>query len=120
MRRRGGFSLVEAEIAIVLLGAGLLAVAATGVRAVRLLHEAEAVQGASARAASVLDSLAQLEAPVDGATLHERYALHWRTWPAGSTERVLLVVRYIEGGLARADTFALITGRWPVRIAHVP
>jgi Tfp pilus assembly protein PilV len=120
MRARAGFSLVEAQVALVLLAAGLLAVAATGVQAIRLLQRAEIVHDANALAASVLDSLAQVHAPVSGSLVQRRVAVTWTATPADSATLIVLVARYTADSRVRADTFAILAGVWPERISHVP
>jgi len=120
MRRRAGFSLVEAQVALVLLAAGLLAVAATGVQAVRLLQRAEIVHDANALAASVLDSLVQVRNPASGGLARGRITVVWTASRADSATQVVLVAHYVADGRVRADTFAIFAGVWPERIHHVP
>jgi Tfp pilus assembly protein PilV len=120
MRARRGVSLVEAIAAMTLLAAGMLAVATTGARATHLLRRAEAVQGATLVAMSVLDSLTQHESPSAGAATRGRYTLSWRVSTNNMTSAIALVVKYADGAGVRSDTFGSIAARWPVRLHHVP
>ena len=120
MHARAGVSLIEAVIALTLLAAGLLTVASTGARSAAMLRRAAAMQGATLAAVSVLDSLTQLERPASGATNLDRYQLTWQVVTTTGSKRIALVVRYADGGVLRADTFAGVATRWPARLQHVP
>jgi hypothetical protein len=119
-RLRGGFSLVEAEVALALLAGGLLAAAAVAGRAVRMLHEAESIDGATVAAVSVLDSLAQMKRPQPGTIVRGRYALDWMVAPYGAATRIELRIRWEDGARIRADTFTLIAAPLPRRVSRVP
>jgi Tfp pilus assembly protein PilV len=120
MRARQGLSLPEAIAAMTLLAAGLLAVATTGARATHLLRRAEAVQGATLAAMSVLDSLTQHETPAAGATVRGRYRLSWRVSASHVGSAIELIVHYADGTGVRSDTFGSVAARWPARLHHVP
>jgi hypothetical protein len=120
MRSRAGVSLVEATLALLLMATGLLAVASTGARSAQLLRRAAALQGATLAAASVLDSLTQLQHPTNGSARRERYALSWQVAASAGTSRIELIIRYADGSGTRADTFAGVAAPWPARLQHVP
>jgi Tfp pilus assembly protein PilV len=119
--RRTGLSLVEAAIAMVLLGTGLLSVLALVGRAGSLLRTADAEEGAAREAGAVLDSLTRYGAPAAGAVAHGRYTLGWTTTVDSLVVTLLTVeVRYDDGGRPRADTFVANAAPWPREIRHAP
>jgi len=119
--RRPALSLVEAAIAMVILGVGLLSVLALVSRAGSVLRAADAEEGAAREAAAVLDSLTGYGAPVAGSTTRGRYAVEWTAAPDSLAVTLLtVVVRYEDGRRARADTFFTNAAPWPREIRHAP
>ncbi len=92
-RTRGGFTLVEALLAVVLVAFIAVALASGEAWAGRQLAAAEAQEAAAAAAELVLDSLAQAPNPTSGATVVGGLALQWTVQPAGGGARVRLRVR---------------------------
>lgn len=79
MNGRGGFTLVETLVAVVILAVGVLGATGTGVVAMRLLSRAEARQDAATAAAMLLDSLALLDDPGSGRATLGRFEASWST-----------------------------------------
>ena len=120
IRPVGGFSLIETVIALVILGGGLLVIAAGAARSVSWLRQAESIAGANVSAISVLDSLAQHEAPSDGSSVRGFASLRWITSAGTATTRITLYASYADGVRIREDTFTAIAARWPRRLNRVP
>jgi hypothetical protein len=119
--RRCGLSLIEAAVAMVILGTGLLSVLALVARSGSLLRLAEAEEGAAHEAATVIDSLTQYGAPVAGALTRGRYALSWTAVPDTIGVTLLTVaVGYDDGRRTRADTFIAYAAPWPRVVRHAP
>jgi Tfp pilus assembly protein PilV len=120
-RRRAGLSLIEAVVAMVVLGAGLLPVLALVSRSGSLIRTAEGREGAVREAGIVLDSLVRYGAPAGGASTRGRYALRWAA-SRDSLGVTLLTVEatYVDGGTTRADTFLAQAAPWPREIRHAP
>jgi len=119
-RRAGGFTLIETVVALVILGGGLLTIAAGTARGVSWLRQAESIAESSVIALSVLDSLVQHESPSDGSSARGRASLRWSTAAGSATTRITLYVNYSDGLGMREDTFTAIAARWPGRLSRVP
>lgn len=119
--RRSGLSLIEANVAMLVLATGLLGTVALVARAGALLRTADAEEGAAWLAADILDSLTQHGAPSGGALARGRYAAGWSgTRDSLGLVLVTLVVGYDDGRRIRADTFAARAAPWPRTVRHVP
>jgi hypothetical protein len=114
-------SLVELEVALVVLAIGLLATLALVARAGALLRVADAEEGAARVAGEVLDSLLQHGAPSAGALGNGRYSAGWSVVrDSRGVGLVTLVIRYDDGQRLRADTFAARAAPWPRTVRHGP
>jgi Tfp pilus assembly protein PilV len=116
--RRDGLTLVECVLALLVLGAGVLAVLAAAINGVRAMRTAEVEQTAAVLAASVLDSLASLQSPSGGSAVRGAMRLDWTVLDASGTTRIQL---FVSGPNA---TPVLVAGaraaRWPVQLSRVP
>ena len=112
---RGGFTIVEVLIAIIMLSVGVLALASSSGSITRMMHFGRMKTDATAIAQSVLDSLryrAQATTPkctsvVAGsqATAPKRgFTTSWTVTTSGDTRNVVVAVRYQVGSRLRADT----------------
>lgn len=75
---RGGFTLVEALMAVLLVGVAALAAASAEAWAARTLAAAEAREDAAAAAELAADSLALEAAPTDGRTTVDGQLVQWQ------------------------------------------
>ncbi len=75
---RGGFTLVEALMAVTLVGVAALAAASAEAWAARTLAAAEAREDAAAAAELVADSLALEAAPADGQATVDGQLVRWQ------------------------------------------
>lgn len=99
---RSGFTLVEVIVAIVVLGVGVLGVAATASLAARVLRQAEADEGAATAAAALLDSLLSRGVPAAGERVDGPYRLRWTTTASDTAAaEVRLTVEYRAAGTPR-------------------
>ena len=79
MRSRAGYSIVEVIVALTLLSVGLLAAAASGTAAMRLLQDAHISEQVAMRAATIADSLLAPDSVVAGSgrTDFGTYIIDW-------------------------------------------
>ena len=118
---RRGVSLIEVEVALVLLATGFLASLALVTRAGGLMRAAEAEEGAGRVAGEVLDSLTQHGAPLPGMLARGRYAVSWsESRDTMGVTLISLIIGYDDGSRLRADTFAARAAPWPRSVHHVP
>lgn len=110
MVSRRGFSLVEVMVALLLLGTGVLSLAAGLQWAERLRSEAEAVEAAEVEAAGVMDSLFQVGATGAGEWVGEGFRFNWSVTTDGALLRI--EVRFVEP--------ALLAEYGPVRVLRAP
>ena len=118
---RAGFTLVEALIAVVLLGVGAAAAASGQAWAARTLERAEQREEAAATAELVLDSLAQLAA-VTGGRLDGPHGLHV-DWTAEAGRRgttVRLRVRSTRSGMTVEEAFDVFLAPPPMILGATP
>jgi type IV pilus assembly protein PilV len=112
---RGGFTIVEVLIAIVMLSVGVLALASSSGSITRMMHFGRMKTDATAIAQSVLDSLryrAQASTPkctnvVAGsqATAPKLgFTTSWTVTTSGDTRSVVVAVAYRIGPRLKADT----------------
>ncbi|HJR35471.1 MAG TPA: prepilin-type N-terminal cleavage/methylation domain-containing protein [Gemmatimonadales bacterium] len=113
--RKGGFTIVEVLIAIIMLSIGVLALASSSGSITRMMHYGRMKTDATAIGQSVLDSLryrAQSTTPkctsvVTGsqATAPKLgFTTNWTVATSGNTRNVMVAVRYWVGTRLRADT----------------
>jgi hypothetical protein len=114
----GGFSLVEALVAFVLLGLGAVAEGSAGVWSARMLARAEAEEGAATEAEAVLDSLARLPSVTAGRAAAGRLGLEWWVERVGSASEVRL--RVCGPDLARDEWFAARFASLPAAPGDAP
>lgn len=119
-RLRPGSTLVEAIVALVLFGGGVLAIAGVATSAVGSLRTAEARVGAMAAMTTVADSLLQWASPVSGAAVLGRYALGWQVADSGRVATVRINVRWSDGSRLRSDSIEVHAGEPPARLHVVP
>lgn len=106
---RGGLTIVEVLVAMMLMTTGLLALAATSVAVTRMLARAHRAAAAATWAADRLERLrasACQETP-DGTSHHGDVQLSWTVTQAGRDSRAVLVVARHRStqGRWRTDTF---------------
>lgn len=77
MVTRPGFSLIEVIVAMTLLSVGMLAIAANGLLAARLLNDAELQEEIAIRTQSVLDSLVVNDVNGNGRIDAGVYRIEW-------------------------------------------
>ena len=92
VRERAGFTLLEALVALVLVGFIAVALSSGEAWVGRQLTVAEAREGAATAAELVLDSLAQTPNPASGAVDVSGFTVQWTVEGAGGGARVRLRV----------------------------
>ena len=97
VRGRGGFTLVELVLALVLLGVGLLGSAALMIHSQSLLRRAETREWAASVALSMADSLAWLGTASEGERLHPQGRLVWAAWRESGVLRIRIEVVPLDG-----------------------
>ena len=112
---RGGFTIIEVLIAIVMLSIGVLALASSSGSITRMMHFGRMKTDATAIGQSVLDSLryraqattpkctnvvtgSQVSAPKPG------FSTNWTVTTSGNSRNVMVAVQYWVGTRLRADT----------------
>jgi prepilin-type N-terminal cleavage/methylation domain-containing protein len=115
--RRGGFSLVECIMALLLLSIGVLGLAGAGVAAMRALARADRTYLAATHASAILDSLSLLERPFAGHRYLAGIAIDWQITPAHAGHRIDLRVSDATQLLLEASSYA---APWPPRIGRIP
>lgn len=112
---RGGFTIVEVLIAIVMLSIGVLALASSSGSITRMMHFGRMKTDATAIGQSVLDSLryrAQATTPkctnvvtgTQASAPKPGFATNWTVTTSGNTRNVMVAVQYWVGARRRADT----------------
>ena len=112
---RGGFTIVEVLIAIVMLSIGVLALASSSGSITRMMHFGRMKTDATAIAQSVLDSLryrAQATTPKCTSVVAGSQAIapklgfttNWTVTTSGDTRNVVVAVSYQVGPRQKADT----------------
>jgi type IV pilus assembly protein PilV len=112
---RGGFTIIEVLIAIIMLSIGVLALASSSGSITRMMHFGRMKTDATAIAQSVLDSLryrAQASTPkcanvVAGSQTTPPklgFTTNWTVTTSGDTRTVLVAVTYQVGPRQRTDT----------------
>lgn len=107
-RCRPGVSLVEAIVATVILGVGVLGAVATAALAARLAREAAARAEAVTLAGAVLDSLLDSDAPVAGERRTPGVVARWAVQPGEGVTAIDLVVEHHDGTRLRRRRFAML------------
>jgi prepilin-type N-terminal cleavage/methylation domain-containing protein len=97
VRGRGGFTLVELVLALVLLGIGLLGSAALMIHSQGLMRRAETREWAASIALSMADSLARLGTATEGERLHPRGRVAWAAWSESGVLRIRIEVIPLRG-----------------------
>lgn len=94
-----GFSLVEVIVAMTLLSIGLLAVAASGLAAARLMSASHAAEHAAAMVSSLADSLIQTRAVGSGNSATGSLQLRWTAELAKDslTRTIVIEGDYFDG-----------------------
>jgi prepilin-type N-terminal cleavage/methylation domain-containing protein len=111
-----GFSLIELLLAVVLLGAGVLALAATASGVVRMTVLGGRSGGSAVVAASRFDALratacalpAGQAGMVSDSAADGRFREHWSVAPSGSTRAARVVVAYADGPHQRSDLYETV------------
>jgi prepilin-type N-terminal cleavage/methylation domain-containing protein len=104
---RRGFSLVEVLLAVVILTVGVLALASTSSRVVKLISFGGRMGGSSLVAEGRFELLraTACAALASGSTVEGPYTVRWTVTPAGYLRTVGLTVSYATGGVTRSDAF---------------
>jgi type II secretory pathway component PulJ len=105
---KGGFTLLEAIVALVILEIGVLAVVGMVTVASRTLNEAQTREWGTAAASAVADSLAHFGFAGPGEDLSELGRVRWEGSPAGSGGLVRVRIRSAPSGGGSAVTFFLL------------
>lgn len=120
MSGKGGFTLVEVVMAVVVLVFGILVLSSSAAGISRMLGSGQGKTRAAAYASARIETLRNLAAattpPCDPASLLGGTAIHpggfseeWTVAGSGSTRRIQVIVRYRNGPRPQADTlFAAI------------
>ena len=105
---RRGFSLIEVMIAVVMLTVGVLALAGTSARVVRLISQGGRLGGASLVAEGRFEMLRATACAslASGSTVEGPYTVVWTVATSGFLSTVGLTVSYATGGRTHTDTFA--------------
>jgi type II secretory pathway pseudopilin PulG len=119
MRARPAVSLIEMEVALLILAIGLLSAMPLAARSLGRVREAALIDRSSAEAVAILDSLTQLEHPGAGSSSHSGLDFDWVTTPAGASIGIELHVQVV-GAPWLADSLLAVTARWPARLHRVP
>jgi hypothetical protein len=106
---RGGFSVAEALVALVLVGVAVLSLGGAANAAARMLLDAALTQGAALEAEVVLDSLADARVRGAGVIVRSPYTLSWTAVDSAGLHRAEILVRYAAGGGARQFGLARLT-----------
>jgi Tfp pilus assembly protein PilV len=118
--RRAGLSVIEALVALLLFGAGVLAIAGAASRAARTLREAESRDAAHAMLLSAADSLLPLASPSTGTTSRGAYELSWTVLDSGAVASVVVRVAWTDGTATRTDSLHALAAPAPARLHVVP
>lgn len=107
-----GATVVEVLLALVLLGFGVLALAATAQSVARAWHVAAGDAGMAARGAERVEMLlAWPRSAATGRSVGGGYEVEWRRDRAGDVDRLFVAVAYRWGDLRRGDTLFAGAGR---------
>lgn len=106
MNRRG-FSLVEVMIAVVILTVGILALAGTSARVVRMISQGGRLGGSSLVAEGRFEILRSTSCATlaSGYSAEGPYRVRWTVATAGFLRTVGLTVSYPTGGATRTDSY---------------
>ena len=104
---RRGFSLVEVMIAVVILTVGILALAGTSARVVKLISQGGRLGGASLVAEGRFELLRATPCAslTSGSTVEGPYTIRWTVATSGYLRTVGLTVAYVTGGATRTDSY---------------
>lgn len=122
---RAGFTLVEALVAIVILGFAALATASAEGWAARTTAGAEAREDAAALAELIADSLAQLPSPTSGAAMMDGMEVRWDVQRATASGPLTLRLRVrplgrpLAGGRGEEE-FGAVLGPPPPSLQDAP
>jgi len=97
MRTPSGFTLIEVVVALIVLEVAVVGVLGSLVLSTRIMHQAESVERATARAEGVLDSLSAGASPGAGNHEFEGGAVEWVVSPDGAVS--VLVTTPREGAV---------------------
>jgi prepilin-type N-terminal cleavage/methylation domain-containing protein len=105
---RRGFSLVEVMIAIVILTAGILALAATSGAVVRLTSQGGRMGGSSLVAEGRFELLRATACAslASGSTVEAPYTVVWTVVTSGNLRTIGLTVSYPTGRRTRSDSYS--------------
>ena len=118
MIRRHGFTLAEVLVAMMLLGIGVLSLAAAAAAGRSALREAAAESRALLAGSSVLDSLVRLTAPQPGSLTVGPDSVSWSATPISAGVRIDLAVRFRDGTAARTLALTGVAAPPPPRLRH--
>jgi len=104
---RRGFSLVEVLSAVVILTVGVLALAGTSSRVVKLISHGGLMGKSSLVAEGRFELLRATgcAAPASGSIVEGPYTARWTVTTAGHLRTVGLTVSYVTGAVTRSDAF---------------
>ena len=104
---RRGFSLVEVMIAVVILTVGILALAGTSARVVRMINQGGRLAGASLVAEGRFEILRATSCATlaSGSTVEGPFTIRWTVATSGYLRTVGLTVVYVTGGTTHTDAY---------------
>jgi prepilin-type N-terminal cleavage/methylation domain-containing protein len=106
MNKRG-FSLIEVIFAVVILTVGILALAGTSVRVVRMISQGGRLGGASLVAEGRFELLRATTCAslASGSVVEGPYTVRWTVASTGYLRTVGLTVAYVTGGRTHTDAY---------------
>lgn len=105
---RRGFSLVEVMLAVVILTVGILALAGTSARVVKLISQGGRMGGSSLVAEGRFEILRATACAslASGSTVEGPYTIRWTVTTTGNLRAVGVTVSYVAGGTTRTDSYS--------------
>jgi type IV pilus assembly protein PilV len=105
---RRGFSLVEVMVAILILTVGILALAGTSARVVKLISQGGRMGGSSIAAEGRFELLRATSCAslANGSTVDWPYTVAWTVTTSGNLRTIALTVSYATSGRARTDSYS--------------
>lgn len=116
---RGGFTIVEVVVAIVILAIAAFGIAGVAATASRMLARATATERAAAAAVFVMDSLLAEDQLRAGSRAVGRFDVDWTVQDTGGVRKIKLTVAFREPGRSRERRIAFMALQAPA-LPRVP